>query len=147
MQTQLRSLMSPRWQKRCMRSCSCQGLTQELLLQDWAFISTLLGKEDPTIMQGTLRPQGHCDKNSKALNFLPFPPSFSSDFCCGSCVWRWFNYILRPYTWIGIYFFSCTLVCQEFKISPKALSNMGFSFCKQFWLLLQLRHKNRNYQF
>lgn len=56
-------------------------------------------------MQGFLRPQGYCDKNSEALTVLPFAAFFSPGFCCGLCVWRWFFNTLRTYARIGIFFF------------------------------------------
>lgn len=93
--------------------------------QNWTCISTLLGKEEPRIMPG-LRTCGHCDKNPKTSYVLLFAPSFFSDFCCGLCVWRCFLiYLDLIREWK--FFVSCTLACQELKISPEILSNI-YSF-------------------
>lgn len=142
--TQLQSLMSPRWQKRCMRSCRCQWLSSRLSADpehssccwNWTFISSLLGKEGPRIMQWPLSLRGTGTKIPKVWIFSFLPPLSLLTFIW-ACVFGgvFFFLIYQDLMHELRLFISCTSVCQELTISPNmsGIDNITKNSFKYLW--------------
>lgn len=139
--TQLQSLMSPRWQKRCMRSCRCQRLSSRLSADpehssccwNWTFISSLLGKEGPRIMQWPLSLRGTGTKIPKVWIFSFLPPLSLLTFTWVCVFGGSFFSISRPYAWIEIVYFLHFSMSGIDNITKNSFKYLwGFPFVSNF---------------